>query len=206
MQGKGNSREHWIANSAFIFFSTSLKWRCQQLHFLQTVTLWKLQQKEVGGEYPISLFDFILMAQYLPAASLYILDSSFVDSRSGFIFAQRNMFAMQGRVLYFTFPNFLRHRPTINLSNDSMHECERLERESLYKWAESPLVRQLSPSKSFLGQTTPKTERTDARTEREDQERVDTWEGSWRWQQWKLLGWWASCLVDLVWVSSISST
>jgi len=24
--------------------------------------------------------------------------------------------------------------------------------------------------------------------------RLDRWEGSWRWQQWKLLGWWASCL------------
>ncbi len=48
-------------------------------------------------------------------AALFIFDSSFVDSRSNFIFAQSNMFAMQGRILCFTFSNSLRHRPTINV-------------------------------------------------------------------------------------------
>ena len=57
--------------------------------------------------------------------------------------------------------------------------CERLKKERETrrdKWVYrvTPCSAALSLSKSFLGQTTPKTERTGARTEREDQDRIDT--------------------------------
>ncbi len=52
---------------------------------------------------------------------------------------------------------------------DDLPSCERLRKRELDKWVymNNPLFEPLSLSKkSFLGQTTPKTERTDARTER----------------------------------------
>ena len=54
-----------MACSSLACFVTSDKCSCQQLYFLQIATLWKLQQKQVGGEMPDSELFFLRSGQYL---------------------------------------------------------------------------------------------------------------------------------------------